>query len=82
MWIVTSPFADRPEKIARHRLAPGPVGQEGEESRAGGEERALAPQEADIERLNPPEAEPKLTNMPKGFRQSSEPGKVALPTPS
>src|SRR5271165_3183914 len=33
---------DRPEKIARHLLAPGPVGQEGEEGRAGGEERALA----------------------------------------
>ena len=30
----------------------------------------------------PPEAEPKLANMPNGLRQSSEAGKVALPTPS
>ena len=30
----------------------------------------------------PPEAEPKLTNIPNGLRQSSDAGKVALPTPS
>ncbi|MCI0467828.1 MAG: hypothetical protein L0Y57_12610 [Beijerinckiaceae bacterium] len=29
-----------------------------------------------------PEAEPKLTNIPNGRKQSSEAGKVALPTPS
>ena len=29
-----------------------------------------------------PDAEPKLTNRPNGFRQSSEAGNVALPTPS
>ena len=29
-----------------------------------------------------PDDEPKLTNMPNGFRQSSEAGKVSFPTPS
>ena len=29
-----------------------------------------------------PEAEPKLANTPNGLRQSSDAGKVALPTPS
>ena len=29
-----------------------------------------------------PEADPKLTKLPRGRRQSSEAGKVAFPTPS
>ena len=29
-----------------------------------------------------PDALPKLTNMPSGLMQSSDAGKVALPTPS
>ena len=52
------------------------------ERRTSGEQRALRLQNIDVEGVDRPEALPKLTNMPSGLMQSSEAGKVALPTPS
>src|SRR5208337_5632541 len=46
--------ADRAEQLARHLLVPRPVGDEGEEGRAGGEQRAFAAEQAEVEALDSP----------------------------
>ena len=52
------------------------------QQRPGGEERAFVRQEHDVERLDRARRRAEADEIAKGLRQSSEAGKVALPTPS
>ena len=74
--------AEGVEELVRRGFERRPLGDIGRDGRAGGEERALMLQERDRELGGKPDDWPKDTHMPKGFRQSSEPGKVSLPIES
>src|SRR5208282_5349418 len=47
-------FPDRADELARHLLEPRPVGHEGEEGRPGGEQRAFAAEQPEVESLDSP----------------------------
>ena len=70
------------DEIARHLLEIFALGRISVERRARHIERALLRKNADIKGIDRTHAEPKLTKVPSGRRQSSTAGNVALPTPS
>ena len=71
------------EHVVGHRREFGARRRVGEQRRPGREQRTLLRQQPDVERRHRPRGGCRsCTNMPRGCRQSSEAGKVSLPTES
>ena len=70
------------EKVLTHRQDVRPLGQVHGQARERGKQRSLLQQEHDVEGRDRPGRKAEAGESAEGRRQSSEPGKVALPTPS